>query len=137
MIQTYTPEHYSTELAGQQDYDQFYEREMVIRRMHEYPPFYFLAQIIVSHEQLTKVVSVTDTIALFVRSRLSNKTIVLGPVASPIPRINDRYRYQCLIKYKREPNLNETLKNILDRYQQEIVRDGLSISIDVNPYMMM
>lgn len=137
VIQTYTPEHYSIELAGQQDYDQFYEREMVIRRMHEYPPFYFLAQIIVSHEQLTKVVSVTDTIALFVRSRLSNKTIVLGPVASPIPRINDRYRYQCLIKYKREPNLNETLKNILDRYQQEIVRDGLSISIDVNPYMMM
>lgn len=137
VIQTYTPDHYSIELAGEQDYDQFYEREMIMRKVHQYPPFYFLAQIIVSHEQLTKVIAVTETISSFVRSRLSDRAIVLGPVASPIPRIKNRYRYQCLIKYKREPNLTDTLKSVLDRYQQEIVREGLAISVDMNPYMMM
>jgi primosomal protein N' (replication factor Y) (superfamily II helicase) len=137
VIQTYSPEHYSVELAGDQDYDRFYQKEMMIRKIHQYPPFYYLSLVTVSHEQLMKAVSVTEKISSFLQSRLSKEAIVLGPVASPIPRINDRYRYQCLIKYKREPELGKALKAILDRYQQEMVSDGLQISIDLNPYILM
>ncbi|MDE3838466.1 primosomal protein N' [Bacillus methanolicus] len=137
VIQTYSPEHYSVELAGDQDYDRFYQKEMMIRKIHKYPPFYYISLVTVSHEQLMKVVSVTEKISTFLRSRLSNEAIVLGPVASPVPRINDRYRYQCLIKYKREPELGKALKAVLDRYQQEIASDGLQISIDLNPYILM
>lgn len=42
-----------------------------------------------------------------------------------------------MIKYKREPELGKALKAVLDRYQQEIVSDGLQISIDLNPYILM
>jgi primosomal protein N' (replication factor Y) len=136
VIQTYTPEHYSIEYSGKQDYDLFYNQEMMVRKIHKYPPFYYLSLITVSHEQLMKAVSVTEKIVQYVRSRLSNETVVLGPVASPIPRINNRYRYQCLIKYKREPNLTETLKNILDQYQKEAAA-GLQVSVDTNPYILM
>ena len=65
-----------------------------------------------------------------------NDAVVLGPAASPIPRINNRYRYQCLIKYKREPNLTTTLKTILDQYQKD-AKSGLQVSIDVNPFILM
>ncbi|MDP4105098.1 MAG: primosomal protein N' [Bacillota bacterium] len=136
VIQTYTPEHYSIEYSGKQDYDLFYNQEMMLRKIHKYPPFYYLSLITVSHEQLMTAVSVTEKIVQYVRSRLSNETVVLGPVASPIPRINNRYRYQCLIKYKREPNLTETLKNILDQYQKEVAT-GLQVSVDTNPYILM
>ena len=64
VIQTYSPEHYSIELAGQQDYDQFYQKEMMIRKIHRYPPFYYLALITVSHEELMKVVDVTEKISV-------------------------------------------------------------------------
>ncbi|WHY02328.1 primosomal protein N' [Neobacillus sp. DY30] len=136
IIQTYTPEHYSVELAGIQDYDRFYHREMLMRKAHHYPPFYYLALITISHENLMNVVSSTEKIAAFVRSRLSNHAVVLGPAASPIPRINNRYRYHCLIKYKREPELNKTLKAILDQYQAD-PKSGLLVSIDVNPFILM
>lgn len=136
VIQTYTPEHYSIEYSGKQDYDLFYNQEMMVRKIHKYPPFYYLSLITVSHEQLMTAVSVTEKIVQYVRSRLSNETVVLGPVASPIPRINNRYRYQCLIKYKREPNLTETLKNILEQYQKEAAA-GLQVSVDTNPYILM
>ena len=136
IIQTYTPEHYSVELAGTQDYDLFYNREMMMRKAHHYPPFYYLALITISHEQLMNVVSATEKIAAFVRSRLSNHAVVLGPAASPIPRINNRYRYHCLIKYKREPELIKTLKTILDQYQAD-PKSGLLVSIDVNPFILM
>lgn len=137
VIQTYTPEHYSIELAGSQDYDRFYQQEMMVRKVHQYPPFYYLSLVTVSHEDLMKAVSVTEKIAKFISSRLSREAVVLGPVASPIPRINDRYRYQCLIKYKKEPELNNALKAILDHYQQEMGSAGLQISVDLNPYILM
>ncbi|MEH7389142.1 primosomal protein N' [Bacillus sp. JJ1503] len=137
VIQTYTPEHYSVELAGEQDYARFYDKEMMIRKIHKYPPFYYISLVTVSHEELLKAVSVTEKITAFIRSKLSNEAICLGPVASPIPRINNRYRYQCLIKYKREPALGESLKKMLDHYQQEIHSGGLQISVDLNPYILM
>ncbi|MEH7502383.1 primosomal protein N' [Neobacillus drentensis] len=136
IIQTYTPEHYSVELAGTQDYDLFYQREMMIRKNHHYPPFFYLSLITVSHEQLMTVVSATEKIVNYVRSQVSQDAVVLGPAASPIPRINNRYRYQCLIKYKREPNLTKMLKTILDQYQKD-TKSGLLVSIDVNPFILM
>jgi primosomal protein N' (replication factor Y) (superfamily II helicase) len=137
VIQTYTPEHYSIQLAGQHDYDTFYQQEMIARKVHQYPPFYYVALVTVSHEELTKVVAVTDKIAQFLRQKLSNNTIILGPVASPIARVKDRYRYQCMIKYKLEPELLPSLKFILDRFQQEIQQQNLYITVDLQPYSMM
>jgi primosomal protein N' (replication factor Y) len=137
VIQTYTPEHYSIELSALQDYDAFYEREMYLRRQSHYPPYYYVVLITVSHEDLMKTVSVTEKITNYLGSRLNRDSVVLGPVASPISRINNRYRYQCLIKYKREPDLNLHLRTLLEHYQKETAQNHLQISIDLNPQIMM
>ncbi|MCY8936195.1 primosomal protein N' [Peribacillus frigoritolerans] len=137
VIQTYTPEHYSIELSALQDYDDFYEREMYLRRQSHYPPYYYVVLITVSHEDLMKTVSVTEKITNYLGSRLNRDSVVLGPVASPISRINNRYRYQCLIKYKREPDLNQHLRTLLEHYQKETAQNHLQISIDLNPQIMM
>ncbi|MCC3357524.1 primosomal protein N' [Bacillus sp. REN16] len=137
VIQSYTPEHYSIELASHHNYDGFYQNEMGIRKAHAYPPFYYLALVTVTHPELTKTVDVAEKIAIYLRNSLSNQSIILGPVTSPIARINNRYRYQCMIKYKNEPNLTKLLKGILDRYQREIAQNSLTLSIDLNPYIMM
>ncbi|MBM7647183.1 primosomal protein N' (replication factor Y) [Bacillus ectoiniformans] len=137
VIQTYTPEHYSIQLAGKQNYDQFYEQEMMIRKMGNYPPFYYLALVTVSHEDVMTASSVTEKITQFIGSRISSQAIILGPVASPIPRINNRYRYQCLIKYKREPKLNEALKKVTEHYTKQYKDKSLQVAVDVNPFIMM
>lgn len=137
IIQTYTPEHYSIQLASQYDYGSFYDQEMSLRKSHAYPPYYYIALLTVSHPELTKVVTVTEKIVKFLRRNISNETRILGPVASPIPRIKDRYRYQCMVKYKREKNLHETLRKIIEHFQQEMSSDDLMISIDLSPNTMM
>ncbi|WP_078434389.1 primosomal protein N' [Metabacillus halosaccharovorans] len=137
IIQTYTPENYSIQLASKYDYDAFYEHEMSLRKSYAYPPYYFLALVTVSHPEITKVVSVTDKIVQFLRRNVSNESKILGPVASPIPRINDRYRYQCMVKYKREKNLHETLRKIIEHFQQEMSSNDLMITIDLSPNTMM
>lgn len=136
VIQTYTPEHYSIQLASKHDYEAFYHKEMLARKSFAYPPYYFLVLITVSHPDVLKTVEVTEKIGQFLRKHLSKAAQILGPVSSPISRVNDRYRYQCMIKYKREKNLYETLKKIFTVYGQDS-QSQLKITIDVNPHSLM
>ncbi|PIK28714.1 primosomal protein N' [Bacillus pumilus] len=137
IIQSYTPSHYSIELTKQHDFEAFYEQEMLHRRHQSYPPFYFLAMVTVSHEEVTKAAHVADQIVQFLKMNCAPNTRILGPAASPIAKIKDRYRYQCVIKYKRENELASLLRKIQDHYQKEMEQKQLMISIDMNPYMMM
>ncbi|EHL2703459.1 hypothetical protein IAI15_32230, partial [Escherichia coli] len=45
-------------------------------------------------------------------------------------------RYQCIIKYKIEPNLKKELKTLITHYQKD-QQKGLTITIDVQPYVLM
>ncbi|MCY7855287.1 primosomal protein N' [Bacillus sonorensis] len=137
IIQTYTPSHYSIQLTKTHDYEAFFQQEMLHRREQAYPPYYYLALITVSHEEVAKTALVTEKIAQYLKANISNDAKILGPVASPIARIKDRYRYQCVIKYKQENQLTSLLKNIMDHYKRDIEQKQLTISIDMNPYTMM
>ncbi|WP_046175103.1 primosomal protein N' [Domibacillus indicus] len=137
VIQTYTPEHYSIQLAADQHYEAFYEQEMQVRKMGGYPPFYFLALITVSHEEAVTASGEANKIVMNIKPELSPAAVVLGPVASPISRINNRYRWQCLIKYKREPKLGHVLKQVLEHYAKQGKSTGLMVSIDIHPYVLM
>ncbi len=137
VIQTYTPEHYSIQLTSAGDYVDFFQQEMSVRRLHQYPPYYYITLVTVSHPDLMKAVHVTEKIVAYLRGNSGEGTIILGPSASPIPRIKDRYRYQCMIKYKQEPQIHFWLQTVLEQYRQELKKDGLQIAIDFNPTIMM
>ncbi|MGR3206448.1 primosomal protein N' [Bacillus glycinifermentans] len=137
IIQTYTPSHYSIQLTKTHDYETFFQQEMMHRRVQAYPPYYYLALITVSHEEVTKTALVTEKIVQYLKANIQGDAKILGPVASPIARIKDRYRYQCVIKYKQDHQLAPLLKNIMDHYKRDIEQKQLTISIDMNPYMMM
>lgn len=137
VVQTYTPEHYSIQLAAEQNYQAFYEQEMQVRKMGGYPPFYYLALVTVSHEEAIEASAAANKIAMNIKPELTSTAVVLGPVASPISRINNRYRWQCLIKYKREPKLGSALKSVLEHYAKQSKSNGLIVSIDINPYVLM
>lgn len=137
VIQTYTPEHYSIQLASEQDYDGFFMREMFLRKQNDYPPYYYIALLTISHEDVMKTVEAAEKITAFIKRQVGPETVVFGPSASPMSRINNRYRYQCLIKYKREPNLSTILKKLNETYGRNATQSGLQLSIDVNPFIMM
>ncbi|PON02658.1 primosomal protein N' [Bacillus halotolerans] len=137
IIQTYTPSHYSIQLTKTHDYETFYQHEMAHRREQSYPPYYYLALVTVSHEEVAKAAVTAEKIAHFLKANCGADTKILGPSASPIARIKDRYRYQCVIKYKQETQISTLLKKILEHYKREIEQKHVMISIDMNPYMMM
>ncbi|WP_053219717.1 primosomal protein N' [Virgibacillus senegalensis] len=137
VVQTYTPEHYSVELASQYDYPSFYQKEMEMRRVFHYPPYFFLALITVSHPNQAKTIEVTKKIALLLNNQLSPQTSILGPTPSPLARIKDRYRYQCMIKYRNEPGLGKSIREVLAMFEEDIRQNELLINVDMQPYQLM
>ncbi|TWI55108.1 primosomal protein N' [Halalkalibacter nanhaiisediminis] len=135
IIQSYTPDHYSIELVKTHEYEPFFQMEMTHRKAGLYPPYVFMVLINISHPEITKVITVSEKIVAFLKRELSEATIVLGPVASPLARIKDRYRYQCMIKYRNEPELRQTLREIQQHFIREINQGQLQVSIDLHPYL--
>lgn len=132
-IQTYSPEHYAIDLAREQHYEPFYAIEMAARHQFGYPPFYFVTLVQFTHEDLLKVADFAGKGAQYLRNHLSPETVIIGPTAAAISRVNNRYRYQCLIKYKQEPKLTETLQQLIKLYRTDWIKSGLIMTVDVDP----
>ncbi|EHQ8832975.1 primosomal protein N' [Enterococcus faecalis] len=132
IIQSFNPEHYAIQLAKAQDYEDFYTKEMYIRHRGDYPPYYFTVQITASHPEENEAAKQMFQIATKLKQGLSPQAILLGPTPNAIMRVNNRYFYQVIIKYKQEPMLQPLLKEILTDTQRATAR-GLKLSIDAEP----
>jgi primosomal protein N' (replication factor Y) (superfamily II helicase) len=136
IVQTYTPEHYAIELSKDQLYEPFYEQEMHNRRLAGYPPYYYLALVQVTHEDVMMAAEYSGKVATYLRENLSFNVSIVGPTTASITRLQNRYRYQCLIKYRIEPNLIPVLLNLIKIYRSEWIKKGITLSIDLDPTMM-
>lgn len=132
IVQTFNPEHYAIEYAKHHNYDGFYRQEMVLRHHGGYPPYYFTTQITVSDADEKKAQVKIYEINAMIRKQMGEGTIVLGPSKSSIAKMNNRYYFQLLVKYKNEPRLHDVLTMILDQSQKDNAK-GLYISIDTEP----
>ncbi|MFC7061263.1 primosomal protein N' [Halobacillus seohaensis] len=138
IIQTYTPDHYSIQLASEYNFEQFFKEEMNLRKAFNYPPYFFLTLFTISHPNQLKVQEVTQKIVYFMRKKLSEEADILGPTPSALTRINNRYRYQCMVKYKDEPEQRKLIQRILHYYEDEMKEEnGLQITVDFQPYQLM
>lgn len=50
IVQTYSPDNYSIETAGRQNYEEFYEEEIAYRKLMKYPPVSNMVSILLQEE---------------------------------------------------------------------------------------
>ncbi|PTM59138.1 primosomal protein N' [Desmospora activa] len=108
VVQTYTPEHESIRLAASHEVEEFYRQECRMRKIHRYPPFSHVVTCLFSHPDRTRATQAGVRAAQALRPLLPQGTELLGPVPAPIPRIQDRYRIQIMIKT--ETHMNESTR---------------------------
>src|SRR5690625_390132 len=69
IIQSYTPEHYSIQLASSYNFNQFYLDEMKIRHTFLYPPYVYLLLVTITDEDEEKVVQVAEKMSHILMSK--------------------------------------------------------------------
>jgi len=137
IIQTYSPEHYSIQYTKEHDYHSFFQKELEHRKILNYPPVRKLILIHFSHENLPAVMKASERFVRQLKSNLPTDIEVMGPVVSPISRLKDRYRFQCMIKYNDETIILPTIHQTISWINEEWNDRQLQISVDVDPYVLM
>lgn len=150
VVQSYTPEHYSIVHASGHDYNSFVREELKHRRELHYPPYCRLILVTLSHEQLPLLLRLAENYALNLQGKarqlrwygsldkLSTDALdLLGPVASPLPRLKGRYRFQCIIKWRGAIDAIGLSRQVAEELEDSVRDTGLQISIDVDPQMLM
>jgi len=129
IVQTFNPDHYAIGFTKSHDYIGFYNREMQIRKMLKYPPFYFICYIKISGKDVNYIGKEAAKIKRSLERNLSN-TIILGPTPLSVFRVNNIYRYGIILKYKKEDMLYPILEKILDHYKSD---SKIRIDTNFNP----
>lgn len=131
LIQTYNPDHYVMQLAQQHDYESFFYYEMKRRHLGHYPPYFYTTLITISSKYQAKAQAMSHQVKQALLA--SGAAIeILGPSQGAIARINERYYFQLLLKYKDGQVIKESLGTILDQSQLE-AKQGIYITIDHEP----
>ena len=130
IIQTNNKDHYAINYAKDHDYLSFFKKEMSIRRALSYPPYFYLVNIKIISKNYEKARDESNRISKILKENLNN-SIILGPSISNVFKLNNEYRFNIIIKYKKEDNLYNVLTKLQEHYKNN---NHVRIDIDLNPY---
>ena len=129
IIQGFNVDHYSIVKACNNDYIGFYNEELKIRKVLKYSPYYNLCLIKIKSKNYNEALTESNKIIKYLKDKNIENTIVLGPTPALIPKINDIYNIQIIIKFKNTGILMKELEFINNYYRTSKV----VVEIDINP----
>lgn len=129
IIQGFNIDHYSIIKASTHDYIGFYEEEMNIRKKLLYPPFYNIVLIKMQSKDENLLIKESDKIYAYLKENTNE--IILGPTTSMLPKINNIYYMNIIIKYKKTNNIIKELNYLSNKY---LSNNKIKVNIDFNPY---
>lgn len=138
IVQTYSPDAEAISLASAHDYYNFCKGEIEIRKLMWYPPFSKLIVVLFSGAVAKNVSWCAAYFKKYLGDlkELDENVQVLGPVASSVSKINNKYRYQMIIKCSDDDAFNERLKKAMDACRKHTDYEQVTIVIDKNPTMV-
>ncbi len=138
IIQTNDPDNSVIHLARLQDYDAFYQEEVLLRKGLVYPPYCDLISVSAASASKDLAENTAMQVAKNIKEAVSGKysdvpVIVLGPAAASVAKVNNKYRYRLIIKTKNNSRMRSMLRSAIDfKYERDI-----SVVIDINPEVIL
>ena len=142
IIQTYNPDHYSVQMAKDQDFGKFYNEEAPFRRELTYPPFSRLINFRIEGSNQKKSMGAAQEMGEWGRRLLKGRPDargieILGPSPAPLVKLKGKYRYHMLIKGKQVNLLHRFARELAERMKKQWAGREINFSIDVDPISVM
>lgn len=123
IIQTYNPTNYVYNAVTKNDYEYFFNYEMKIRKQLMYPPYYYICNLTMISDSFEKSRDTANIIKKYLDNNLDDSYIVLGPSVASIVKLKNKYRFNIMIKYKKNDLLMKVLKEINDNNYSDVTID--------------
>lgn len=130
ILQTFNPDNFTLKCVQNHDYMRFYNYEMQIRHKLNYPPYYYLVSIKVASKKYEMASQEIGKVKNYLMRHLGDKVVILGPSTAAIFKMNDVYRFQIILKYKKEEEVLKVLKELDEIY---MLNSYVNLEIDNNP----
>lgn len=132
VIQTNHPDHYAIAQAAQQDYQAFYEEELIFRKALNYPPFSHLIKLTCEDRKEEQAQENAASLGKALAEAGIKGLEVLGPFKALPYRVRGDFRWQLVLKTKDVLAANALVREVLQSA-------GLSgrIKADVDPQSLL
>ena len=125
-------------MAKEQNYDSFYNSEILIRKSMIYPPYCDICVIGFSSEKEYSVNKASNDFLSLLKNIHSekysqNNIIVLGPVAPRISKIGGKHRSRIIIKCKNNKLFREMISELIIQFEKDKNHNNVSVYADINP----
>lgn len=104
-LQTYAPKHYVYRFAKENNYVGFIEKEMNVRETTKFPPYSTIVRILmtsVNEQQVIDYAKLVYNDMLYLRDQFADEFLYLQAMKSPVTRIQNKYRYQIISRFRNE-----------------------------------
>ena len=135
IIQTYNPDHYAIIDSQKQDYDLFYNQELNLRKMLNYPPFCDIILIRFTGKSLSEIQKISELVYKKINSVKNDNIRIYKPVPSPIDKIKNKYRWRIIMKCKVTSRVLDIINFAIEDERIKKCKDT-SIVVDINPSTM-
>lgn len=136
ILQTHHSKHYVYHFVRDHDYEQFYDKELSLRKKLNYPPFTRLVALEIESENEARGEALVRKLKSFLFSKI--KTIrqveILGPSRAALYRINNKFRWHIILRAREVHPLQSLLHQCRELPElQRTQPGGVRVSIDVDP----
>ncbi len=135
VIQTYRPEHYSIVRAAAQNYEAFYEEEILYRELAGYPPASHMLAILVTAKYEKQGYVLAEKLKEVMKDSGQEQKQglqLIGPAKARVSKINDYYRFVIYCKHKDYKKLVEA-KDRAEAFLDATEHKNESVQFDFDP----
>ncbi len=135
IVQAMNPSHPVIREVIDNDFQAFYEREIMERKAFEYPPYSRLIKITLKHKKTDVLNRGAKIFAKVMQAKLGKR--LLGPTVPPVGRVREYYLLDIMIKMERNPAIWKATKDLIWEatrvMQQEEGFSTIRVNVDVDP----
>ena len=123
-IQTYQPENHAIRMAAAQDYEGFYQEEILLRQAMEYPPFSHIFSVLITGKMEQEVILAAQRLGAFMNHYAERAgCTVVGPAPAPLPKFRGEFRWQIFAKGTDAERLKAFVLYTVEQTKKDVSRE--------------
>ena len=116
------------------DFKSLYKQELADRKHFKYPPYFKLIKLVLMHKNSSYLIAGANDLSIVLKKRLGER--VLGPEFTIIPRINNYYKQQILLKVENALSLTKVKEFVqlsINGWSSKEGSKSIKVKVDVDP----